>query len=45
VVAVIEMVRDGSLPDSGFLKQEDIPLQAFLETRTGNLFSRDIATD
>ena len=38
VVAVIEMVRDGKLPDSGFLKQEDIPLEAFLETRTGSFF-------
>jgi len=38
VVAVIEMVRDGALPDSGFLKQEDIPLDAFLSTRTGGLF-------
>ncbi len=38
VVAVIEMVRDGTLPNSGFLKQEDIPLEAFLETGTGSLF-------
>ena len=35
VVAVIEMVRDGTLPGQGFLKQEDIPLDAFLATRTG----------
>lgn len=35
VVAVIEMVRDGKLPGQGFLKQEDIPLDAFLATRTG----------
>ncbi len=39
VVAVIEMVRDGTLPNSGFLKQEDIPLEAFLATRTGGFFS------
>ena len=38
VVAVIEMVRDGTLVNSGFLKQEDIPLEAFLATRTGSLF-------
>ncbi|MGB3733628.1 MAG: saccharopine dehydrogenase C-terminal domain-containing protein [Ilumatobacter sp.] len=38
VVAVIEMVRDGGLPDSGFLKQEDIDLDAFLTTRTGAHF-------
>ena len=39
VVAVIEMVRDGALPRQGFLKQEDIPLDAFLKTRTGSLYA------
>jgi saccharopine dehydrogenase (NAD+, L-lysine-forming) len=38
VVAVIEMVREGVLPQQGFLKQEDIPLEAFLATRTGALY-------
>ncbi len=38
VVAVIEMVRDGTLANHGFLKQENIPLEAFLATRTGGLF-------
>lgn len=37
-VAVIEMVRAGQLPASGFLKQEAIPLGPFLATRTGRLF-------
>ena len=40
VVAVIEMVRDGKLPRQGFLKQEDIPLDAFLATRTGAHYNR-----
>jgi len=39
VVAVIEMVRDGALPDHGFLRQEDIPLAAFLKTRTGSFYA------
>jgi saccharopine dehydrogenase-like NADP-dependent oxidoreductase len=39
VVAVIEMVRDGTLPGQGFLKQENIPLDAFLATRTGRLYN------
>ena len=39
VVAVIEMVRDGVLPGTGFLKQEDIPLAAFLKTATGSLYA------
>jgi saccharopine dehydrogenase-like NADP-dependent oxidoreductase len=38
VVAVIEMVRDGMLPQRGFLKQEEIPLDRFLTTPTGRLF-------
>ena len=37
VVAVIEMVREGLVPDQGFLKQETVPLEAFLNTRTGAL--------
>ena len=38
VVAVIEMVRNGALPNQGFLKQEDISLEAFLATKTGGLY-------
>jgi saccharopine dehydrogenase-like NADP-dependent oxidoreductase len=40
VVAVIEMVRDGRLPQHGFLKQEDIPLAPYLATRTGGLYEK-----
>jgi saccharopine dehydrogenase-like NADP-dependent oxidoreductase len=39
VVAIIEMVRDGSLQSTGFLKQEEISLDAFLETPTGGLYA------
>ena len=35
VAAIIEMVRNGALPQSGFLKQEDVPLNAFLQTENG----------
>jgi saccharopine dehydrogenase (NAD+, L-lysine-forming) len=38
VVAVIEMVRAGQLPQQGFLKQESIPLNPFLATQTGNYY-------
>ena len=41
VVAVIELVRSGALPSHGFLKQEEIPLEAFLATRTGSLYRAD----
>ncbi len=40
VVSVIEMVREGNLPSKGFLKQEDIPLDALLSTRTGSFYTR-----
>ena len=39
VVAVIEMVSDRLLPQQGFLKQEEIPFDAFLSTRTGRLYA------
>ncbi|MBI4883859.1 MAG: saccharopine dehydrogenase NADP-binding domain-containing protein [Actinobacteria bacterium] len=39
VASVIEMVRKGTLPRRGLLKQEDIPLDAFLATPTGRLFA------
>ena len=39
VVAIIEMVRAGVLPQKGFLKQEEIPLTPFLATRTGNYYN------
>ncbi len=39
VCAVIELVSNGTLPDSGFLKQEQIPLDSFLLTRSGRLYA------
>jgi saccharopine dehydrogenase-like NADP-dependent oxidoreductase len=39
VVSVIEMVRAGLLPASGFIKQEDIALVDFESTVTGTLFA------
>jgi len=35
---VIGLVNDGALPAQGFLKQEDVPLTPFLQTRTGRLY-------
>lgn len=40
VVAVIEMVNNGTLPGQGFLKQEDIPLGPFLKTKHGSLYDQ-----
>jgi hypothetical protein len=33
------MARAGALPGRGFLKQETIPLERFLETRAGRLYA------
>lgn len=38
IVAVVEMVAEGVLPSKGFIKQEEIDLDAFLDTPTGKLF-------
>ena len=38
MVAVIELVASKQLPQKGFLMQEQIPLQNFLQTPTGSLF-------
>ncbi len=38
VAAVIEMVQKGLLPERGFIKQEEIPFDAFCSTKTGQLF-------
>jgi saccharopine dehydrogenase (NAD+, L-lysine-forming) len=39
VVAIIEMVRNGELPQRGFLKQEMVAMDLFLATRTGNNYA------
>ncbi len=39
VSAVVEMVAAGTLPASGFIKQEEIPLDAFLQTKSGSLYA------
>lgn len=38
VASVVEMVAGGQLPSRGFIRQESIPLNAFLKTRSGRLF-------
>ncbi len=36
--SVVEMVRDGALPARGFVRQEDIPMAAWMATTNGRLF-------
>ena len=40
VCAVIEMVDNGDLPSNGFIKQEEIPFDKFLNTKNGALYSK-----
>ncbi|MCF8719163.1 saccharopine dehydrogenase family protein [Nitrospina gracilis] len=38
VCAVVELVSQGDLPQSGFLKQETIPLDLFFKTKNGAMY-------
>lgn len=40
IAAVVIMVSNGSLPQKGFVKQEEIPLPAFLKTAPGALYAQ-----
>jgi saccharopine dehydrogenase-like NADP-dependent oxidoreductase len=40
ICAVVEMVNEGALPQQGFIKQEEISLEKFLETKNGSLYTR-----
>lgn len=39
ICAVLDMLADGTLPQSGFIRQEDIPLPAFLANRFGRFYA------
>lgn len=39
IAAVVELVAKSNLPQQGFIKQEEIPLQAFYETQNGSLYT------
>ncbi len=39
IVAVVELVRQGALPQKNFVRQEDIPLKSFLKTPSGALYA------
>jgi len=40
ICAVLDMLADGSLPATGFVKQEDIALDAFLANRFGRAYAQ-----
>ena len=39
LAAVVELVASGNLPQKGFVRQEDIPMQAFNQTKWGSLYN------
>ena len=40
ISTVLDLIATHQLPQSGFVRQEDIPLKAFLENRFGQVFAR-----
>jgi saccharopine dehydrogenase-like NADP-dependent oxidoreductase len=44
-VGMVELLAEGSLPDSGFVCQEDVSLEAFLATSAGQMLAREPHAD
>jgi saccharopine dehydrogenase (NAD+, L-lysine-forming) len=44
-VGMVELLAGGKLPDSGFVRQEDVPLNAFLGTLAGQMLAREPRAD
>jgi saccharopine dehydrogenase (NAD+, L-lysine-forming) len=40
-VGMVELLAEGALPDSGFVCQEDVPLDAFLGTSAGQMLAQE----
>lgn len=43
ICAVLDLLAEGALPQSGFVRQEEISLDAFLANRFGQLYERNSA--
>ncbi len=44
IAAVLDLLMAGALPQSGFVRQEDVPLEAFLANRFGRLYAQALQT-
>jgi saccharopine dehydrogenase-like NADP-dependent oxidoreductase len=44
ICAVLDMLASGDLPTQGFIRQEDIPLHAFLANRFGRYYAPDVVS-
>ncbi|MFN2327350.1 MAG: saccharopine dehydrogenase family protein [Chromatocurvus sp.] len=45
VCAVLDLLADGTLPQSGLIRQEDIPFDAFIRNRFGCNFAQETSTE
>jgi len=43
VCAVLDLAFSGQLPDTGFLRQEQVGFELFMHNRFGQLFASDIS--
>lgn len=41
ICAVLDLLAEGGLPSGGFVRQEDVPVEAFLANRFGRVFVRE----
>jgi saccharopine dehydrogenase (NAD+, L-lysine-forming) len=44
-VGMLELLLEGSLPDAGFVRQEDVALDAFLATSAGQMLGAEPSTE
>ena len=42
ICTVLDMLADGQLAPKGFVRQEDIPFEAFIENRFGKAYALDL---
>lgn len=43
ICTVLDLLAEGALPSKGFVRQEDIPLERFLQNRFGRAYAQEIA--
>ena len=44
ICTVLDLLATGQLPQSGFIRQEDIPLKVFLQNRFGEVYAKPETT-
>ena len=44
ICTLFDLLANGQIPQRGFIRQEDVPLQAFLDNRFGQVYARPVKT-